>query len=270
MRETMAVTSTEAAARIANIGDALARVRGQIADAQVRYGRAPGSVQLLAVSKTRSAQAVAAAVRAGQLSFGENQLQDAQVKLDALASGRLGGNGLSGQSLDWHFIGPLQSNKTRRVAEQFAWVHSIDRERVARRLSEQRPTALPPLNICIQYNVSNQTAKAGVSYDELAPLAHKTTALPNLKLRGIMVIPAPATDFDTQRKAFAQVREAFDRLRSDGIAMDTLSMGMSGDLEAAIAEGATIVRIGTAIFGPRMEGPQMRSPRPGESSIPGS
>ncbi len=178
---------------------------------------------------------------AGQQAFGENYVQegvDKQSELGAL-------------KLEWHFIGPLQSNKTRRVAESFDWVHSVDRLKTAERLAEQRPEALPPLQICLQVNVSGETTKSGLPVDELPALANRVARLSRLKLRGLMAIPAPLADFDEQRSAFRRLREAYEQLNKDGLALDTLSIGMTHDLEAAIAEGATLVRVGTAIFGER-------------------
>lgn len=212
-------------------------------------GLAADSVTLLAVSKTRSAADVRAAVAAGQRAFGENQLQDAQPKIAALGNA----------DLEWHFIGPIQSNKTRAIAEQFSWVHSVDRVKIAKRLSEQRPAGLPPLNVCIQYNVSGEQSKAGITGAELAAVASEISALPRLKLRGLMAIPAPNPNYLEQRAVFALVREALAQLNAHGYQLDTLSMGMTDDMEAAIAEGATMIRIGTAIFGARAKPPVVRN-----------
>jgi len=212
-------------------------------------GLAADSVTLLAVSKTRSAADVRAAVAAGQRAFGENQLQDAQPKIAALGNA----------DLEWHFIGPIQSNKTRAIAEQFSWVHSVDRVKIAKRLSEQRPAGLPPLNVCIQYNVSGEQSKAGITGAELAAVASEISALPRLKLRGLMAIPAPNPNYLEQRAVFALVREALAQLTAHGYQLDTLSMGMTDDMEAAIAEGATMIRIGTAIFGARAKPPVVRN-----------
>ena len=181
------------------------------------------------------------AATAGQQRFGENYVQEGVAKAAEL----------SALGLEWHFIGPLQSNKTRAVAETFSWVHSIDRLKIAERLAEQRPAELPPLQVCLQVNVSGEASKSGVSIESTAELAAQLVRLPRLRLRGLMAIPAPSDDYDEQRQAFRRVRELFERLRNDGLALDTLSMGMSHDLEAAIAEGATLVRVGTAIFGER-------------------
>jgi pyridoxal phosphate enzyme (YggS family) len=201
-------------------------------------------VRLLAVSKTFPAAAVRVAYAGGQVAFGENYLQEA---LDKMAE-------LSDLPIEWHFIGPIQSNKTRPIAENFAWVHGVDRMKIAERLSEQRPQHLPLLNICLQVNVSGEQSKSGVAPDEVAGLARSVALLPNLKLRGLMTIPSPAADEVAQRLPFAQMRDLLDGLNSQGMALDTLSMGMSHDFPAAIREGATIVRIGTAIFGSRNYG----------------
>ncbi|MDH3355330.1 MAG: YggS family pyridoxal phosphate-dependent enzyme [Chromatiales bacterium] len=216
-------------------------VNGQIHSAVQQFGRIEGSVQLLAVSKTRSAEAIREMVALGQLAYGENYLQEALQKIEALKD----------LSIEWHFIGPIQSNKTKPIAENFAWVHSVDRFKIAQRLSDQRPPGMPPLNICIQVNVSGEESKSGCTLDELGEFAEKTAKLPNIRLRGLMAIPQSSGDFDEQRKPFAQLREATERLNKEGYQLDTLSMGMSGDLDAAVAEGATMVRIGTALFGPR-------------------
>jgi pyridoxal phosphate enzyme (YggS family) len=218
-------------------------VRQRIALAAQVAGRDPRSVALLAVSKTFPAEDVRAAHAAGQRAFGENYVQEALTKLDALADLR--------DTIEWHFIGPLQSNKTRPVAERFDWVHSIDRLKIAQRLAEQRPDGLPPLNVCVQVNVSGEASKSGVPPGEAADIAHAIAALPKLRLRGLMAIPEPVGSIEQQRAPHRALRELFDRLRADGLELDTLSMGMSGDLEAAVLEGATMVRIGTAIFGAR-------------------
>lgn len=215
-------------------------VRGRIAAAAARAGRDPASVELLAVSKTFEAAAVRALAAAGQRAFGENYLQEALVKQAALAD----------LALEWHFIGPIQNNKTRAIAENFSWVHGVDRLKTAERLSAQRPPGLPPLQVCIEVNVSGEASKGGVSAEALPELAEAVAGLPRLRLRGLMTIPAPTRDTDAQRAAFRRLHELFDGLRQ-GYALDTLSMGMSADLEAAILEGATIVRVGTALFGER-------------------
>lgn len=219
----------------------LAAVRARIVQAELRFGRTPGSVSLLAVSKSHPAAAIRAAYAAGQFLFGESYAQEAVAKLDLVMD----------LPLEWHFIGPLQSNKTRDVAARFAWVQSVERGKIARRLNEQRPAALPPLNVCIQVNVSGETSKSGALPAEVAVLAQEIRALPQLRLRGLMAIPAPQTDFEKQRAGFRVVRELYEQLRHAGYELDTLSMGMTDDLEAAIAEGATLVRVGTAIFGAR-------------------
>ncbi len=203
--------------------------------------RDPSSVDLLAVSKTFPAEAVREAYAAGQRAFGENYVQEAVAKINALRD----------LPLEWHFIGPIQSNKTRDIAENFLWVHSVDRLKIAQRLSEQRPADLPPLNICLQVNVSDESSKSGVEPTELTALAHAVAQLPHLKLRGLMAIPAPSDELEQQRLPFAQLRELLQALGQAGIPLDTLSMGMSHDFTAAIKEGATIIRVGTAIFGQR-------------------
>lgn len=206
-----------------------------------RYDRPPGDVRVLAVSKTKPPEAVRAAAEAGQREFGENHVQDALVKLDALGS----------LDLIWHFIGPVQSNKTRVVAARFDWVHSIDRAKIATRLNAHRPADLPPLEVCIQVNMSGEDSKSGVDPDQVEELARVVSGLPRLKLRGLMTLPRPCADLEAQRQPFAALRRNLERLNTRGFTLDTLSMGMSNDMEAAIAEGATIVRIGTAIFGAR-------------------
>ncbi|MCL2524364.1 MAG: YggS family pyridoxal phosphate-dependent enzyme [Betaproteobacteria bacterium] len=219
----------------------LQAVLARIADACALSGRSPESVRLLAVSKTWPADCVLAAAAAGQRAFGESYVQEGVAKLAAT----------SGDDLEWHFIGPLQSNKTRAVAEHFAWVHGIDRLKIAERLAAQRPAHLPPLQVCVQVNVSGEASKSGCRPDEAAALCHAVAALPRLRLRGLMTIPEPSDDVAAQRAPFCRLRELAEQLRAAGLTLDTLSMGMSHDLEAAVAEGATIVRIGTAIFGER-------------------
>jgi hypothetical protein len=219
----------------------LQTVQARIDEALKRYRREPGSVTLLAVSKTRSSAELRALAAAGVRRFGENYLQEALEKIATLQD----------LALEWHFIGPIQSNKTREIAAHFDWVHSVDRLKIARRLSEQRPAGLPALNICLQVNVSAEQSKSGVSLEELPALARQVAALPRLKLRGLMAIPAPAEGLEAQRLPFARMHQALEQLNAEGLALDTLSMGMSSDLEAAVAEGATLVRIGTALFGPR-------------------
>jgi len=219
----------------------LQAVRQRIADAARAAGRKPESVQLLAVSKTWPADAILTAAEAGQHAFGENYAQEALHKMSELQH----------RPLEWHFIGPVQSNKTRPVAEHFDWVHSVNRPKIAERLCAQRPAHLPPLQVCIEINVSGEQSKSGCPPDGAAALCGAVAALPRLRLRGLMTIPAPTEDLAQQRLAFRKLRDLFERLRRDGLPVDTLSMGMSHDLEAAIAEGATIVRVGTAIFGTR-------------------
>jgi PLP dependent protein len=221
----------------------LAAVHQRIAAAARNAGREPSSVALLAVSKTFPAEDVRAAHAAGQRAFGENYVQEAVEKVEALADLRAG--------LEWHFIGPLQSNKTRPVAERFDWVHSVDRLKIAQRLSEQRPAGMAPLNVCLQVNVSGEATKSGVAPQEAAQIAQAIAALPNLRLRGLMSIPEPEPTLEAQRAAHRKLHELFESLRAGGLALDTLSMGMSADLEAAVLEGATIVRVGTAVFGAR-------------------
>jgi pyridoxal phosphate enzyme (YggS family) len=225
----------------AGIAARLATVRARIAAAAAACGRDPTSVQLLAVSKTKPAEAIAEAYAAGQRAFGENYLQEAQAKMAALAD----------LAIEWHFIGRLQSNKTRAVAAAFAWVHSLAELRHAERLSQQRPANLGPLNLCLQVNVSGEASKGGVAVADLETLAHAVTKLDRLRLRGLMTMPDPNTPRPTQRRSFARLRELRDALNDQGLRLDTLSMGMSNDLEDAIAEGSTLVRVGTAIFGAR-------------------
>ena len=219
----------------------LQAVIARIDEAARKFGRSPDEIELLAVSKTWPTAAVREAAAAGQRAFGENYVQEGVDKAAELAA--LG--------LQWHFIGPLQSNKTRAVAETFAWVHAVDRFKIAQRLSEQRPATSAPLQVCLQVNISGEASKSGVAVDEIGLLARQVAQLPRLQLRGLMAIPAPSDDFLQQRQAFARLREVFEQLKSDGLPLDTLSIGMSHDLEAAIAEGATIVRVGSAIFGER-------------------
>ena len=223
------------------IASNLQAVRARIVKAASDAGRLPEEVELLAVSKTWPVACVITAAQAGQRAFGENYVQEGVDK--ALATVDL--------DLAWHFIGPLQSNKTRPVAEHFAWVHSLERLKIAERLSAQRPVELPPLQVCVQVNVSGEASKSGCLPVETVALCQAVAALPRLTLRGLMAIPEPADDFAAQCAPFRRLREIFEQVRAAGIPLDTLSMGMSHDLEAAVAEGATIVRIGTAIFGER-------------------
>lgn len=228
---------------MAMIADKLQQVRARIARACACAGRDVQSVTLLSVSKTFGPQAVREAFAAGERRFGENYVQEGVDKIVALADLR--------ESLEWHLIGPLQSNKTRVVAEHFDWVHSVDRLKIAQRLAEQRPAHLAPLQVCLQVNISGQASKSGIEPAALAELARGVAALPRLRLRGLMAIPAPASGFEGQRAPYRALRQLLLGLREQGIAVDTLSMGMSDDLEAAIAEGATLVRVGSAIFGMR-------------------
>ena len=223
----------------------LQHVRARIATACQRAGRGVEEVTLLAVSKTFGADAVRAAAAAGQRAFGENYIQEGVEKIAALRD--LG--------LMWHCIGPIQSNKTRLVAEHFDWVHTVDRLKIAERLSAQRPADLPPLNVCIQVNIDGGANKSGVAPGDALALARAVAALPQLKLRGLMSIPEIAPDFEAARAVHASAKALFDQLNADGLGLDTLSMGMSDDLEAAIAAGSTMVRIGTAIFGSRAPKP---------------
>jgi len=225
------------------MAEKLQAVTAQIVAAARNAGRDPSEIALLAVSKTISPDVLLEAHAAGQRAFGENYLQEALDKMAALKERAAG--------IEWHFIGPIQSNKTRPIAEHFQWVHSVDRLKIAQRLSEQRPAALPPLNICIQVNVSGEASKSGCSPQELPALAQAVAGLPRLRLRGLMAIPEPAASEAEQRRPLRQLRELAEQLRVQGLAIDTLSMGMSADLAAAITEGATMVRIGTAIFGER-------------------
>ena len=231
-------------------------VMGRIAGAARACGREPDAIDLLAVSKTFDADAVLTLATHGQRRFAESYLQEALPKMAtchdqwaARPSGRS-----ATDRLEWHFIGPIQSNKTRPIAEHFDWVESIEREKIALRLSEQRPEQLAPLQVCIQVNVSGEASKSGCSPDEAITLARAVSAMPRLQLRGVMAIPAPSDDAGVQREQFAKVRAVFEKIRAQGIAIDTLSMGMSSDLEAAVSEGATLVRVGSALFGARTLG----------------
>ena len=219
----------------------LQAVHAAIDQAALMAQRDAAQITLLAVSKTVPASVVREAYSLGQKAFGENFVQEALDKMHDLRD----------LPLQWHFIGPIQSNKTRAIAENFSWAHSVDRLKIAQRLSEQRPTNMPPLNVCLQINVSGESTKGGVAPDEAEALAHAIAILPRLKLRGLMAIPAPAEELAVQRAAFTKMRELLNMLNTTGLNLDTLSMGMSHDLTAAIMEGATIVRVGTAIFGSR-------------------
>jgi PLP dependent protein len=228
---------------MSSIEGKLQQVRHRIGDACARAGRGVQSVTLLAVSKTQDASAVREAFAAGQHAFGENYVQEALGKIEALADLRA--------RIEWHLIGPLQANKTRDAAAAFDWVHSVERLRIAERLAAQRTESLPPLNVCLQVNVDGETSKSGVAPAQALALARAVAALPRLRLRGLMSIPAPTPDVARQRRGHRALRELFEALRAQGLALDTLSMGMSADLEAAIAEGSTLVRVGTAVFGER-------------------
>lgn len=225
------------------IASNLQAVNRVIAQAAYIAQRRAENITLLAVSKVFPVAAVREAHKAGQRAFGESYVQEALDKIAALRD----------LPLEWHFIGPAQSNKTRAIAENFSWMHSVDRLKIAERLSAQRPRNLPPLNVCIQVNVSGEDTKSGVSPGEVLELAQAVAQLPQLKLRGLMAIPAPAEGLELQRKPFARLRELMQQLNAQGLGLDTLSMGMSHDLEAAVLEGATIVRVGSAIFGERQK-----------------
>jgi hypothetical protein len=227
-----------------NIASNIKSIIARISSAAEASGRNADGITLLAVSKTQPASSIRQAVEAGLTSFGENYLQEALEKMDELRD----------LELDWHFIGPIQSNKTRAVASNFNWVHSVDREKIGRRLSDQRPAHMKPLNICLQVNLDDENTKSGITPDDLPTLAQSLCRLPNLRLRGLMAIPKATDSYEEQRNGFFRLRQLLDNLRHLDPALetlDTLSMGMSGDMEAAIAEGATIVRVGTAIFGAR-------------------
>jgi pyridoxal phosphate enzyme (YggS family) len=232
-----------------SIGSNLQEVKRRIAEAAAAAGRSAESITLLAVSKTFPAAVVREAYAAGQRAFGENYVQEALAKIDALADLRRG--------IEWHLIGPLQSNKTRPVAEGFDWVHAIDRLKIAERLAEQRPPMLAPLQLTLQVNISGEASKSGVAPADVPALAKAVAALPadRVCLRGLMAVPEPAGAFAAQRVPHRRLRELFEALRGQGLALDTLSMGMSADLEAAVAEGATLLRIGSAIFGARAAAP---------------
>ena len=238
---------------MAIIGEQLAQVRERIATACAAAGRSVQSVTLLAVSKRFGPDAVREAHAAGMRRFGENYVQEGVEKIEALADLR--------DALEWHLIGPLQSNKTRVVAERFDWVHSVDRLKIAERLSEQRPANLPPLQVCLQVNIDGGPTKSGLAPDDVAAVSRAVAELPRLELRGLMAIPEPAADAESRRRPHRALRALWQRLRDDGLALDTLSTGMSDDLEAAIAEGSTLVRVGSAIFG-------ARAPRPAGEAAP--
>lgn len=222
----------------------ISSIQRRLQQAAIDADRSPDEVLLLAVSKTRTSTQIKAALAAGITSFGENYLQEALEKIDQLSSAEL----------DWHFIGPLQSNKTRLAAENFSWIHSVDRLKIAQRLSDQRPSTMAPLNLCLQINIDNEPSKSGFSAQQALAAAADIANLPNVKLRGLMAIPQSRTDLKAQRTPFIKLRQLKDQINSlldNSQKLDTLSMGMSGDMDAAILEGATIVRVGTDIFGPR-------------------
>jgi pyridoxal phosphate enzyme (YggS family) len=224
-----------------SISQRLQTVNQRINDSALACGRDPAAITLLAVSKTRPSEDIRAALATGQVHFGENYLQDALVKIQTLRD----------EPIIWHFIGPIQSNKTRSIAQHFDWVHSVDRLKIARRLSEQRLPEQPPLQLCLQVNISREASKSGFLPENVAAAAREIAGLANITLRGLMGIPEASADTELQRLPFAQLRELQQAIRHEHDNFDTLSMGMSGDLEAAIQEGATLVRIGTDIFGPR-------------------
>lgn len=224
-----------------NIGNKIESLHNEISSYALKYERTPNNVQLLAVSKKQSTANIEAAYQAGQRQFGESYLQEALPKINAL----------SHLEIIWHYIGAIQSNKTKTIAENFAWVQSVDRLKIAERLNAQRPLHLPRLDICIEVNIDDEAQKSGVSLNKLPALAHAINKLPNLHLRGLMAIPSPRESFEEQRIPFKKLHMAFEQLKSQGLALDTLSMGMSDDFKAAIAEGTTMVRIGTALFGER-------------------
>ncbi|MCH8103901.1 MAG: YggS family pyridoxal phosphate-dependent enzyme [Proteobacteria bacterium] len=225
-----------------NIEKNLNKVRNNIAHLARRYRRDPKDISLLAVSKKKSAQDIRTAYSALQINFGENYLQEARQKMLEL----------SDLEITWHFIGAIQSNKTRIIAEHFDWAHCIDRLKIAQRLNEQRPDSMAPINVCIQVNIDLETSKSGVGLEQVASLAEQINNLPRVRLRGLMAIPAPHEELESQRKPFARLRHELTLLNQNGLDCNTLSIGMSHDMEAAIAEGSTLVRIGTAIFGERL------------------
>ncbi len=226
---------------MSNIADNLNKVQARVATALENSSNRPNSVQILAVSKKQTTDAIRELAALDMHDFGENYLQDALPKLEQLAD----------LDLYWHFIGHIQTNKTRQVAQHFDWVHSVDRLKIARRLNDQRPDELAPLNVCVQVNISEEESKDGVAPNAAEQLAREVAELPRLKLRGLMAIPRASDDYEQQVQAFTELKSLFDRLNTDGLQLDTLSMGMSHDLEAAIAAGATMLRVGQALFGPR-------------------
>ena len=232
-----------------SISERLQAIRRDVEQAEQNAGRQPGSVRILAVSKTQGPECISMAVESGQHCFGENYVQEALGKISDLHD----------LPIEWHFIGPIQSNKTRPIAENFHWVHGVDRLKVAQRLSDARPPNLPALNVCIQVNVSGESSKSGCEPAEVQALARAVVGLPRLRLRGLMAIPEPTRDIALQHQRFRMLKELYQSLQDEGMDLDTLSMGMSGDYAAAIEEGATLVRIGTAIFGERKQGLQQNS-----------
>jgi PLP dependent protein len=224
-----------------NIEKNLIQIKSQIAEAAMAAGRSSDAITLLAVSKTKPVSDILAAYQAGQIDFGENYLQEAELKIQTLAD----------KGIQWHYIGPIQSNKTRKISELFDWVHSVDRYKIAERLSQQRPRTLKPLNILLQVNIDNEASKSGISADQVLPLAEQIAQLPQIKLRGLMAIPSVQNDYQQQCIPFARMHTLLQKLHKQHPECDTLSMGMSGDMQAAIAQGSTLVRIGTAIFGKR-------------------
>jgi pyridoxal phosphate enzyme (YggS family) len=240
---------------MSRVSEGLQGVRARIAAAVEAAGRAPGSVSLVAVSKTFPAEAVADAIEAGQLAFGENYAQEGVEKMGAMQALLQARGMVPAGPLAWHFIGPIQSNKTRLIAQHFAWVHGVDRLKIAQRLSEARPPEAGDLNLCVQVNVSGESSKSGVLPQEVEHLARAILTLPRVRLRGLMTVPRETADPEVQRDQFRMLRDLRARLEAAGIPLDTLSMGMSDDLEAAIAEGATLVRVGRAIFGARARRP---------------
>lgn len=223
------------------IAASLSVVKADIRRFEEKHGRTPGSVQLLAVSKRKPVSSIREAIQAGQRAFGENYADEAEGKIASL----------NAHDIEWHFIGAIQSRKTAIIAEKFDWAHGVDRFKVARRLSDQRPEHLSPLNICLQVNLDNEPGKAGVDLSQVSELAEQCVELAGIRVCGLMAIPRPRSEFDEQRKAFAKLRQCQESLAQQFDSMTTLSIGMSGDMEAAIAEGATVVRVGTAIFGAR-------------------
>ena len=235
---------TKTSSNSTNIAENLAQIQLNISEYCKKYQRNSQDLKLLAVSKTKPAQDIRQAFDAGQTCFGENYLQESISKIHEL----------SDLDIEWHFIGAIQSNKTRELAEHFAWIHSVDRLKIAQRLSNQRPDSLPPLNICLQVNISEEQSKSGFKMADIEVIVDDIISLPNLKLRGLMAIPAKADNLEAQRKVFSKMKSLFETLQTNHPQIDTLSMGMTADMEAAIAEGSTMIRIGTAIFGARNVG----------------